>query len=241
MRKVLVAILVLMLGILSSCQDDDDVVIVRYVYAYEDAEEILAESIAYGSYGFVANLRQASEEIQTNTCEQSINNSDSFSDTNLWGSVTYDYMYTEEYTNYCNPEAYVTYDLEATQNLGAYNYDFEHDISLNFQVTGLDVSSDSEYYLGDYDRSGEWKALYDDDLRYTFILDIDFENLSVSKSSNKIYAGEANFVLEQVYNAPGLVYTYSGSIEFLSENEAKVTYDNGESFIIYLNNISLSN
>ncbi|WP_281765914.1 hypothetical protein [Neptunitalea lumnitzerae] len=234
------AIVLLALGTLISCDDDEDVVVVRYVYASDDAEEILATSIAYNSYGFVASLQQTSEEIQEGICEETITNSDSFSGANYYGNINYEYSYDETYTNYCSPESYVAYNLDALQQFETYNSEFEHTIGLEYTVTGIEAASDDEFYEGIYARNGSWQALYDEDLRYTFELAINYEEVTVSKSSHKIYEGIATFTLEQVYEDAGVVYTYQGTLEFLNEDEAKVTYDNGDSFIINLNNVSLS-
>jgi len=224
---------------IQSCDDDDDVIYIDPVYAYSDAQEAIAISLAYSSYGLVANMEQASDEIQDiSTCGELYQNTETVHNETEPGYISYDYAYTEEYLMSCDNPA-VDYDLTATETLEAVRASYEHSITVSFTVTGLADESADEIYNGAYKRTGYWDAnYYDDDYRFTF--DSQIADAYLSKQSGKIYSGTMTFTLVESYESSNLDYTYKGTVEFLNEDEAKVVFDDGSEFLVDLNNISIS-
>ncbi|RIV47435.1 hypothetical protein [Flagellimonas pelagia] len=244
MKRVLFLILMSMLlgalALLQSCDDDDEIIVITRYYAYEDAEEAVAVSLSYATYGLVANMNKASNEIQENSdCDVLYQESDSFYDETITGYISYEYNYQEEYMWSCEPDMAVDYELSATQNMKSLRYTYDHDIDLSFDITGLEDTSADENYEGSYQREGEWESNYNGET-YRFTFESDIDGVLVSKESNKIYNGTATFSLVQTYSYSNVTYTYKGTVEFVDEDEARVEFDSGEVFYVDLNNISIS-
>ncbi|MDF0715975.1 hypothetical protein PY092_07440 [Muricauda sp. 334s03] len=233
-------LLFMLLGILQGCEDDDDVIIITRYYAYEDAEEAIAVSLSYGTYGMVSNMNRASEEIQENNdCDSLYQKTDSFYDETYTGYISYEYEYQEAYIWSCEPDSKVEYDLSATQHLEVVRANYDHEIELDFDITGLDEANEAEAYSGTYKRTGEWESNYNQET-YSFEFDSTLIETLVSKESNKIYAGTATFTLVQNYSYSNVTYTYEGTVEFVSDEEARVEFDSGEVFYVDLGNISIA-
>lgn len=228
------------IGLLQGCDDDDDVLLITRHYAYTDAEEIIAISLSYSTYGMVANMNRVSEEIQEDhDCNVLYEENDSFSTETFTGYIGYEYNYEEAFIWTCEPDTEVDYDLSAVQAFESVRYDYTHNIELDLNISGLDDTDPDEIYQGIYDRKGEWESNYNEET-YSFVFESDIIETMVSKDSNKIYAGYANFYLSQTYSYSNITYSYEGSVEFIDENEARVEFDNGEVFYVDLNNISIA-
>lgn len=227
---------------MQSCDDDGEVIYIDPAYAYADAQEAVAISLAYSSYGLIANMEQASSEIQEiSACDQLYQNTETIHHETEPGNISYEwgsYTYQEEYIMSCDHPS-VDYDLTATVILDAVRASYEHSITVGFTVTGLDDESTDEIYDGAYKRTGYWEAnYYDDDYRVTF--DSQVADAHVSKQSHKIYSGTVTFTLVESYSNPeDIDYTYNGTVEFLNEDEAKVVFDDGSEFNVDLHNISI--
>lgn len=224
----------------TSCDNDDDKVI--YVYSYEDAQEAIAISLAYDSYGLVANFDKVSNEIEVNDeCDILYEESDTEEgDFTASGLSTYVYNYNEAYTKYCDPDLYVNYTLTAEQVIEAVRISTTHSISVDFTTTGLEDTSENEIYNGTYNRNGGWETVYSEET-YNFNYESTVEDILVSKATGKIVSGTSTFTLVQEYSYDNLTYTYAGVVEFLNEDEAKVTFDDGNEFYVNINNLSISN
>ncbi|WP_375587344.1 hypothetical protein [Flagellimonas aurea] len=228
-------------SLLLGCDDDDDLVIITYHYAQNDAEEALAISLSYASYGFVANMSKASTEIQENyACDQWYYENESISEETVSGHLSYEYSYEEEFRWSCDPIYEVDYNLMGMQHLSfGSNVKYLHDIGVDFQVTGLEENSPYENYEGTYSRFGDWQSDYNGE-GYYFTFRSEILEAKVSKSSNKITSGTVNFRLTQDYRHSQMSYTYEGTVEFINEDEARVIYDSGEVFYIDLTHASIS-
>nr|WP_293294507.1 hypothetical protein [Allomuricauda sp.] len=234
----LCSLLSMLMATLSGCEDDDDVIILTHYY--EDAGEAIAVSISYGAYGMAANMNKASEEIQENSdCDMPYQETDSFYDETYTGYFSYEYEYQEEYIWSCEPNSTVDYSLSATQHLEAVRANYDHEIEVDFYISGLDEENEAEAYGGTYERTGEWESNYNQET-YSFEFDCTLIEAMVSKESNKIYAGTAIFTLVQNYSHSNLSYTYQGTVEFVSDEEAKVEFDSGEVFYVDLGNVSIT-
>lgn len=231
---------VLLITATISCDDDDDTIIIE-VPSYEDAQEIVALSLSYDSYGLVAQFEQMNSTItDSSECETLYEDSDV--QTGAWdsGLITYQYDYTEAYTKYCEPELYVDYTTSASQLLEAVRFTATHEVTAQFVATGLEAESDSEIYNGSYERSGLWESTTDEDF-YNFDYKSQVNEVFLSKETGKITSGTATFTLSETYSQENLTYSYEGTVEFLNEEEAMVTFDTGEVFYVNLNNVSISN
>jgi hypothetical protein len=201
---------------------DDEVIYIDPVHARADAQEVIAISLSYGSYGLVANVNQASNEIkEIADCGEVYQNSDSFHDENPVGYWSYDYQYEEEYLRLCDGDQAVDYNLTADEKFEAARTSYDHTISVDFKISGLADESNDEIYNGVYTRTGNWDAIYYDN-NYSFTFESRVADTHVSKESHKIESGTVTFTLVQNYGNSNLDYVYEGTVEFLNEDEAKV-------------------
>lgn len=139
----------------TACQDDDDDIII-YVHTYEDAQEAIAISLAYDSYGLVAYFENVSSEIEINNeCDLLYEENDTETgEFNSSGLTTYVYNYNESYTKYCDPDLYVDYSLTAEQLIESTRISTKHTINTDLITTGLEDTSETEIYNGIYNRNG---------------------------------------------------------------------------------------
>ena len=209
-------------------------------YATEDAEKIVALSLSYSSYGMVAVMNQVSNEIQEiSECDSTYEYTDTIQGETGSGNISYEYICNEMYKLNCGTNESVQFSSTASQTFNAPHYSYDHDLVIDFDVAGLEEESTSETFNGIYNRSGWWEqGYYNQD--YYFDFECEILNAEVSKESNKIYAGTSEFVLVESYRFANLEFTYKGTVEFQNEDEAKVIFDNGDTFYVDLNNISLA-
>ncbi len=246
MKKLILTpfLLLAILFINQGCDDDDDNSTDNTYsinFSKSDAEEIIANSISYSTYGLVASMNQVSQEIDEITeCDIEYVNEDTKYGESVPGYISYTYNYTEEYKKTCAESSTIQYSLTGEQIFDAPRVEYNHDLSVDFTIEGLDDSYDDELYTGKYSRQGDGESGVSSE-NYNFKFSTEIENaVYVSKETNKIYAGILNFSLEQEYEESNVTYSYSGTIEFVDENEALVTFDNGDSFNVTLDNISIS-
>lgn len=227
--------------IITACDDDDDDEIIIYVHTYEDAQEAIAISLAYDSYGLVAYFENVSSEIEINNeCDILYEDSDTETgEFNSSGLTTYEYNYNESYTKYCDPELYVDYTLTAEQLIESTRITTTHSINTDLITTGLEDTSENEIYNGTYSRSGGWETAYSEE-SYNFTYESKVTDIFLSKTTGEIISGTSTFTLTQKYSYDNLTYTYEGTVEFIDENEAKVTFDDGSVFYVNINNLSIS-
>ncbi|QGY44626.1 hypothetical protein GM418_13420 [Maribellus comscasis] len=224
-----------------SCEDDDDEVIYfDRSYASEDAEKIVALSLSYSSYGMVAVMNQISNEIQEiSECDSIYEYQDTIQGETDSENISYEYIYNETYKLNCGTVDSVQFSSTASQTFDAPRYSYDHELAIDFDVTGLENESESETFNGLYNRTGWWEqGYYNQD--YYFDFECEVLDAAVDKETDKIYAGTAEFTLVESYRFANVEFTYKGTVEFQSEDEAKVTFDNGDTFYIDLNNISLA-
>ena len=223
-----------------SCYDDDTTIIIDRDLASKDAEELIAISLSYDTYGLVAHFDHIGQEIE-NISECDVTNTDTQIETgNINSNYDYIYTFTEVFTLYCEPELYLEYALEGDLEFDAYNFEEIQQININFTTTGLEDISDEEIYNGNYNTTGEMQSDFNNNT-YEYSYDSTIFDIRVNKESNKIVSGSVTFSLVQTYSRNNLTYTYNGTIEFLNENAAEVTFDNGEVFVVDINNVSISN
>ncbi len=238
--KILIGAVIGLFPLMQSCEDDGDVVYIDPAYAYSDSQEAIAVSLCYDSYGLVANMNQASTDIQEiSECGQMYYNNDTVYKESAPGYVSYEYKYAEDYMMSCE-ESSVAYNLTAEETLSAVRTDKNHIIAINFTITGLEEESNDEVYNGSYTRTGRWDAIYyEEDYEFTF--DSKIDSVLLAKQSGKIYSGTVTFTLVQSYGPSNIDYTYHGTVEFLNEDEAKVVFDDGNEYTVNLYNISVGN
>ncbi|MEM1337048.1 MAG: hypothetical protein AAGF96_04830 [Bacteroidota bacterium] len=219
------------------CEDDNDTLVIDLNVAEDDIEELFAVLLSYDTYGLVAQFEEVSEEIESiSECEATTTNIET--ESGGFNNYSYEYRFTEVYTLFCTPERNLSYTLDGVQEIDAYNYDAVHQITSDFTTTGLEETDFNEIYNGNYDRTGAWESNFNEDT-YDFIYDSTVVDILVSKESNTIQSGSSTFTLEQTYSRDNLTYTYGGTITFLNEDEAQVTFDDGETFIVDLTNVSI--
>lgn len=226
--------LLLVLG-LASCEDDDDVIVI--IDREEDAQELMAYILSYDTYGLVAHFDRIGEIVEEESdCGETTVNEDS--ESGSYNLYDYEYDLTETYTLNCEPILSVTYDLIGLQTIEAENFGALHEIVLAFTTTGLEESSMEEVYNGAYGRTGSWQSEVNDN-GYSFEYDSSLTDVEVARETNQIQSGTGTFTLVQTYDADDTVYTYTGTLEFLNADEVEVTYDNGESYVVDISNVSI--
>lgn len=244
MKKLILFPLMLLVGlfILPGCEEEDDSEnIITIEISKTDAEEIVAGAITYGSYGLVASMDQVSQEITEITdCDLLYVNADTIDGETIPGYISYSYQYNEEYQRTCGEEPFIQYSLTGTQIFDAPRIEYNHQLAIDFTIEGLNEYSEDELYTGNYFREGitesSWK---NEPIDFSFEANINTP-IYVSKATHKIYAGSLTFNLEQDYERSNVTYSYSGTIEFVNEDEAVVTFSNGEQFTIAIDHISIS-
>lgn len=230
-------LMVLCIGF-ASCEDDDDVIVIDPNLAEDDVEELMAILLSYDAYGLVAHFEHIGDEIEDiSDCDETVTNTEV--ESGDFNRYDYEYTFTEEYTLFCGAQQSLSYSLTGEQEIDALNYDTIHLIGLDFTTTGLEDGSSVEVYNGTYNTSGDWESNITDE-GYDFVYDSTITDVEVAKDNNKIVSGVSIFSLEQTYSRDNLTYTYSGTITFLNENEAEVTFEDGETFIVDLNNVSIA-
>lgn len=240
-QKIFIYSLLLSLFIgFQSCDDDDDVIYFDHSHATEDAEKMIALSLSYGSYGLVSVMNQISNEIQEiSECDSVYQYNDTIRGETGSGNISYEYIYNEIYELNCEADDGALFNSTATQTFDSPYYSYDHDLVIDFDVTGLKEESESEIFNGTYKRTGWWEqGYYNQD--YYFDFECTISNAAVSKASNKIYSGTSEFVLVESYHFANLEFTYKGTVEFINEDEAKVIFDSGDIFYVDLNNVSLA-
>lgn len=229
--------LLILLG-LTSCEDDNVIVVIDPDLSELDAQELMAVILSYDTYGLVAQFDQIGKAVEDlSECGETTENTET--ETGGYNRYDYEYTYTEIYTLNCEPERSVIYDLSGRQDIDALNYDAVHDILTAFTTTGLEESSADEIHNGTYGRGGSWQS-DNSDAGYDFEYDSTLFDVRVSKETHQIQSGTGTFTLIQNYKGSGEQYTYTGTIVFLNAAQAEVTFEDGESFIVDLGNVSIA-
>lgn len=223
---------------LTACEDDDTVIIVSREVSQEDAQELMANILSYETYGLVAQFDRIGDEV-LESAECDVPTTDTATASGGLVNYTYDYAFSEAYTLFCDAGLLLQYDLTGQQDIDALTYDAQHVITLAFQTTGLEESAEDEVYDGAYDRSGDWRADRSGET-YDFTYDSTVEDVRVAKDSNKIVGGTSTFTLTQTYSRANVSYTYTGTVVFLNEDLAEVTFGDGASFVVDLLDVSIA-
>ena len=220
----------------TSCDTNDDEVVV-VVISEERAAEIIASSLAYNTYGLASVVNYVSNEIsQELECgEQAENNG-----TNTFSSsfVQYTYTFDETFSRTCTDTEQVNYDFTALQDIDAFYFTSRQDVEGGFVVTGLEESAPSELFNGNYQREGDWfSKVFEDSL--DVLLNINFNELNVSKDTYFITSGISDFSLDVDYSETDESTSFRGTVTFLNEDEARIDFENGDSFLLNLNDGSI--
>ncbi|WP_130857956.1 hypothetical protein [Olivibacter jilunii] len=224
---------------LNACDDEVNTVVIDPDDAYLDAQNAIAVSLAYHTYGMVANMTLAGNlMVDRLTCDKIYSHSDTVQGDSRFHYGDYTYYYSEKYQVPCSNTGLVEYFLEANEEFAGQRL-YEHDIALKFSISGTNSEADDQVYNGDYRRSGSLYAV-NSYKSYHFTFECDLHDVHLSKDTDKIYKGTTDFTLTKNYEGSKLMYTYHGKVEFMNEQEAKVIFDDGGIFTINLNNLSIN-
>jgi len=237
-KLLFIGALTLLSTLFSSCEDDD-VVVVDPDDAYTDAQNAIAVSLAYQAYGMVANINYAAETLIDHAeCDKPYSKSDTLDGEMPWHYGHYTYYCAENYLVPCSDTQPIEYGLEAKQVFEGHR-SYEHHIALAFTVDGKSSNANDQVFNGMYKREGGLDAVESVN-SYQFAFESELQDVYLSKQSDKIYRGTADFTLTENYGSSSPTYTYHGQVEFVNENEAKVVFDEGETFTVNLHNLSIT-
>lgn len=216
--------------LLTSCNEDEDLIIVTV----DDAAELVAFSLANRTYGTIYNLNAITEDIVASVaCNESQTDDRTILDTSSDREVSITYTISESYSKSCETEEIITYSFTSDQSLTSIRYDLEEKVSGTWSIEGFQEHSTQLMYNGPYSRSGLWtynlEEDHTDDVNFTnTFIDLIYEN-----DLDRIISGMSTFSLEgtsTVYEP----YSYEGEVEFLGGDISIITFSTGEKYELNL-------
>ncbi|MDY8134317.1 hypothetical protein [Aquimarina sp. 2201CG5-10] len=233
LKKIVILTIVLTAGhITVSCDNNDDVLVV--VISEERAAEIVATSLAYNTYGLASNVNHFSTEITNSLdCEEQGSNSGTLDFTSIYGNVTSAFEFTDHFSKVCDPLDMISYEVTALHDIDALYFASQQNVNAQFTVTGLEIGTINEFYSGLYQREGNWiSKIFNDSFDITYTMQ--FNELNVDKNTSLIVSGTSTFILNVDYSETSESSNFSGTVTFLNENEARVDFTNGSSYLLNL-------
>lgn len=219
--------------VLSSCSEEDDPVV--FVISEDDAAEFVAVVLSVNTYGFSANAIRFSEDIANDLlCGSQANDAGSISETSADGTITYNYHFNEAYAYVCTSEGgTVQYSFTADQELSTLRSDVDSDISGIWTLGNIDDATTDYSLSGVYNRSSQ-RDSKTDELPSAFIeTALEFEGLTIDRSSGYLIGGTANFELSgSQIGASG--QTFEGVILFSDPEFTQVMFTDGSTYILNL-------
>ena len=233
LKKLGMSMVFAMAFMATSCDDNDDEVIV-VVISEARAAEIVATSLAYNTYGLASNVNYFSEEISNILdCGEMGTNSGTLDYTSIFGNVTSTFEFIEDFSKSCDPVEMVSYNVTAFQDIDAVYFTSQQDVEAQFLVTGLETGTTNELYTGSYQREGDWHSkTFNDSLGVTYVMQ--FNDLSVDKDTFLIISGTSGFTLNVDYSETTASSSFSGTVTFINEDEARIDFNNGDSYLLNL-------
>lgn len=219
--------------VMASCETDDDEILV-VVISEERAAEIVAASLAYNTYGLASNVNYVSNEISDILeCGEQGSNSGTLDYTSVFGNVTSTYQFNEQFSKSCDPIEAIQYDISAFQDIDAVYFDSRQDVDSEFTVTGLEPEATDQLYNGSYQREGDWfSKVFNDELDVDY--GMEFIDLGVDKQTLFIVSGTSTFTLRVDYSETSESSSFSGTVTFINEDEARIDFSNGDSYLLDL-------
>lgn len=220
--------------LVTSCETDGDDEVVVVVISEERAAEIVAASLAYNTYGLASNVNYFSNGISDElNCGEQGSNSGTLNYSSIFGNVASTYQFDEDFSKSCEPAEAIAYSIDAFQDIDAVYFDSRQDVESKFTVTGLETGATNELYSGSYQREGDWfSKIYLDSLDLLYMMN--FTDLSVDKDTYFIVSGTSTFSLEVDYSETMDRSTFSGTVTFINEDEARIDFENGDSYLLDL-------
>ncbi len=218
---------------LTSCSDDEEPVV--FVISEDDAAEFVAVVLSVNTYGFSANAIRFSEDVSNALlCGSQQTDMGTISDTSSDGTINYSYHFDESYGYICNSDGgMVQYSFVADQQLSTLRSDVDSDISGIWSLTNIDNDEPNYTLSGVYSRSSD-RDSKTDELPSAFIMTgLEFEGISINKTSGYLVAGNANFELSgRQAGTDGQVF--QGIINFVDPEATEVIFTDGSTYVLNL-------
>lgn len=148
-------------------------------------------------------------------------------------------QFNESYSKTCSSSETINYAITAFQDIDAVYFTSQHDIEAGFVVTGLEDTEANELYSSSYRREGNWfSKTFNDSLDVEY--DMNFSELKVDKTTYYIVAGISTFTMHANYSETSESTTFSGNVTFINEDETQIDFNNGNSYLLNLENGEIS-
>ncbi|UTW66441.1 sterol desaturase family protein [bacterium SCSIO 12643] len=196
-----------------------------------EAAEIVATSLAYNTYGMASSVYAVSHEIDSGVnCNEQWSDSGTAHYTSIYGHVTSEYTYDEDYAKICGDYEMVHYQVKASQTIDAVYFSSYQDVDAFFTVTGMEDSLTIEYYSGAYSYTGErFSKSSGQTLKVSY--QMQFSDLQIDKSTYYITGGQSGFDIKVDSD---ISESYSGMVVFINDKEAQISFSNGNTYLLNL-------
>jgi hypothetical protein len=216
------------LGLLAvACNDDDNNNTAKL--SSQEQAEMVASSM--GQSGFAGSAEQSAEYADNATASGKVQecgytNEGSFELGGTLGQIVFSLNYSYDVALHCNaseePENFTaSFDYEGSYTGPRFESDYSG--SGDLTITSLDEEDDSFELNGSYDRSGEFKTKIDGEVKEEgqHSLDIDAENVMISKGTKKITSGSASVSARGSIEGRGS-YSFDADVTFNSNGTATI-------------------
>ncbi len=234
---------------LISCSDDSDTVTEVESVATEDMADILSGALSKDSQGLVAQMEASTENAQEQDFSQQVPNAgartekvavcgeeiaEAFNRKNAENQVIeFNYEFEYFYAFSCNQimiPTDVNFTMTQSGDVDAPRFSSSNSSEGGWSISGLEIAS-NEYNLGgSYERAGLHTSKIRDQNSFDFDMSILFTDVIMNKGTYAISSGTGTFSIAGT-DINDTSYSFDGSIEFLGNQELRVTI-NEDSYII---------
>lgn len=201
----------------------------------EEAVELVQASLEEASGGLTLEIEQATELALAYAEVCSYDTTQTMSRENALPNVQYGYQLTYEARMNCSqlnmPQSF-EFSFSSVGNLNSQRFASQYSAAAELLLTGLALSEDALSMSGTYTRISDIDADFRSQRGYDGQTDIGLQSLIIDKTTQAITSGLATFSFQGTAQ-DGATFSYTGSIEFLGNQQATLTV-NGNTYPISL-------
>jgi hypothetical protein len=207
------------------------------VITEDDAADIIASSTGSGSYGMSSSTSDASQRtyVASNSLVPCLYSLDTtFTKTNPTNSlgITYSYSLNYKYQMYCtsNILTNMVFQLSTSGNLELPKVSASSNSTGTLTLTGILPSSISYTANGNYVRNGSATSKVRNKNSYTYQLNFNLSNLSISKTTYAVQSGSGTITFVAT-TTTGKVYNFTGTLTYVNAATATLVI-NGKTYTV---------
>lgn len=226
------AVMMIMLTI-SSCKKDEQEN--EEAVSEQESAEVISKSMDSDNSGLVEQIEESVEManliLQNPVCALQYDSTivKSYSSAKRSLSYTFNWGYQVNCTN--NIPSNVTLNYASDGSYTSIRMDGNDEATGAIVLTQL-LSSQSSYMADiDYERIGNQTSKIGNESSFSSTLTITGSGIEVDKTSYEVLGGSASFAISGSSDN-GNVYSFSGSISFLGNGQATVSFSNGSQYTI---------